>query len=116
TVEFVSSCRALYRSDLQNTDYIAIGIYDVIKYDESFDVYYMTVNHVRDRAQARLLIMAAFVTAAIVSVIGAAQIPSGQRVSAPFEGEAGEPNTFGGYLVLMVGLAAGLRVGAHRLP
>src|SRR5881397_4003005 len=68
----------------------------------------MTVNNVRDRAQARRLIMAAFATAAMVSLIGIAQIPSGQRVSAPFEGESGEPNTFGGYLLLMMSILGGL--------
>src|SRR5207247_1769518 len=69
---------------LQNTVKSAIGFMYVLKYVEYFVVYYMTVNHVRDRAQARRLIMAALVTAASVSVIGAAQIPSGQRVPAPW--------------------------------
>jgi O-antigen ligase len=36
------------------------------------------------------------------------QIPGGERVSAPFEGEIGEPNTFGGYLVLMGAVAVAL--------
>jgi len=43
-----------------------------------------------------------------VSVIGLAQVPSGERVSAPFEGEIGEPNTFGGYLLFMMAIAAGI--------
>src|SRR3989442_7818292 len=61
------------------------------------------------------MVMAAFVTVGIVSVIGAAQIPRGQRVSAPFEGEAGEPNTFGGYLLLMMAIAAGIGLETNRL-
>jgi O-antigen ligase len=36
------------------------------------------------------------------------QIPGGGRVSAPFEGEIGEPNTFGGYLVFMGAVAVAL--------
>src|SRR3989442_10583899 len=100
---------------LQNTVKSAIGFMYVLKYVEYFVVYYMTVNHVRDRAQARRLIMAAFVTAAIVSVIGAPHIPSGQRGSAPFEGEAGEPNTFGGHLFPMMALAPGARLGTDPL-
>jgi O-antigen ligase len=44
----------------------------------------------------------------IVSVIGITQIPGGGRVTAPFEGAQGEPNTFGGYLILMVSVAIGL--------
>jgi O-antigen ligase len=47
-------------------------------------------------------------TCAIVSVIGIATIPGGGRVSAPFEGEVGEPNTFGGYLVFMIAIVVGL--------
>src|SRR3989442_3781689 len=61
------------------------------------------------------MVMAAFVTVGIVSVIGAAQIPSGQLVSAPFEGEAGEPNTFGGYLLLMMAIAGGIGLETNRL-
>jgi O-antigen ligase len=38
------------------------------------------------------------------------QIPGGGRVSAPFEGEIGEPNTFGGYLLFIGMVAAGLLV------
>jgi O-antigen ligase len=36
------------------------------------------------------------------------QIPGGERVSAPFEGEIGEPNTFGGYLLFIGMVAAGM--------
>src|SRR3989475_6124328 len=78
------------------------GFFYVLKYVEYFVVYYMVANNLGDRSQAWRLVGAALLTAAIVSVIGAAQIPSGQRVSAPFEGSEGEPNTFGGYLVLMI--------------
>ena len=100
---------------LQDTVKSAVGFMYVLKYVEYFVVFYMTVNNVRDRAQARRLIMAAFATAAMVSIIGAAQIPSGQRVSAPFEGEAGEPNTFGGYLLLMMAIAGGIGLETNRL-
>src|SRR5713101_4154978 len=55
------------------------GFFYVLKYVEYFFVYYMVVNNVRDRDHAWRLIVAAFVTAAIVSVIGLAQVPSGQR-------------------------------------
>jgi len=66
------------------------------------------VNNLRDREHGWRLVGAAFITAAIVSVIGLAQVPSGERVSAPFEGEIGEPNTFGGYLLFMMAIAAGI--------
>ena len=92
----------------------ATGFFYVLKYVEYFVVYYMVVNNLRDRAHARRLVIAAFLTAAIVSLIGLAQIPSGERVSAPFEGEVGEPNTFGGYLLLMMALAGGIALETYR--
>jgi O-antigen ligase len=84
------------------------GYFYVLKYVEYFVIYYMAVNNLRDREHAWRLVAAAFITAAVVSVIGLAQVPSGERVSAPFEGEAGEPNTFGGYLLFMIAIAAGI--------
>jgi len=93
----------------------AAGFFYVLKYVEYFVVFFMVVNNVRDRDQAWRLVRVAFLTAIIVSVIGIAQIPSGQRVSAPFEGESGEPNTFGGYLLLMMALAGGMALETGRL-
>lgn len=90
------------------------GFLYVLKYMEYFVVYYMVVNNVQDRAQAWRLVRVAFFAAVVVSLIGIAQIPSGERVSAPFEGEVGEPNTFGGYLLIMMGLAAGLLLESPR--
>jgi O-antigen ligase len=93
----------------------AAGYFYVLKYIEYFAVYYMVVNNLRDRAHARRLVVAALVTAAIVSLIGLTQIPSGERVSAPFEGETGEPNTFGGYLLFMMAIAGGMAVEVTSL-
>jgi hypothetical protein len=91
------------------------GFFYVLKYVEYFVVYYLTVNNLRDRPQAWRLVTTAFLTAAIVSVIGLAQIPGGHRVSAPFEGETGEPNTLGGYLLFMMPVAAGVALESPRL-
>src|SRR5262249_59605622 len=54
-------------------------------------------------------------TAVVVSLIGMTQIPSGHRVSAPFEGRDGEPNTFGGYLLLLMAVASGIALETLRL-
>ena len=91
------------------------GMFYVLKYVEYFVVYYMVLNNVSDRKQAWRFVVAAFVTAVIVSLIGMTQIPAGQRVSAPFEGKEGEPNTFGGYLLLMICVAAGIALETARL-
>src|SRR6266852_4516642 len=91
------------------------GFFYVLKYVEYFVVYYMVVNNLVDRRQAWRLVTAAFLTAVIVSLIGMTQIPSGQRVSAPFEGKDGEPNTFGGYLLLLIAVAGGIALETARL-
>jgi hypothetical protein len=91
------------------------GAFYVLKYIEYFVVYYMVVNNLVDRRQAWRLVTAAFLTAVIVSLIGLTQIPSGQRVSAPFEGKEGEPNTFGGYLLLLIAMAGGIALETARL-
>jgi len=91
------------------------GFFYVLKYVEYFVVYYMVVNNLVDRQQAWRFVTAAFLTAVVVSLIGMTQIPSGQRVSAPFEGRDGEPNTFGGYLLLLMAIAGGIALETLRL-
>lgn len=84
------------------------GFFFVLKYVEYFIVFFMVVNHVETEEQVRRLVFFLFLTCFIVSVVGILQIPAGGRVSAPFEGEVGEPNTLGGYLVLIGAIAGGL--------
>ena len=91
------------------------GFFYVLKYVEYFIVYFMVVNNLGDRPQVWRLVTAAFLTAVIVSLIGASQIPSGERVSAPFEGKEGEPNTLGGYLLLMMAIAGGIALETTRI-
>jgi O-antigen ligase len=83
---------------------------------EYFVLYFMVLSSVRTRADIKNYLIAALVACAMVSIIGIAQVPSGARVSAPFEGEGGEPNTFGGYLVLMLSIISGfyLTSSSHR--
>ncbi len=87
----------------------------VLKFIQYFVIYFMVVNILRERRQFERFLLALLATAAIASLIGILQIPSGLRVSAPFEGGAGEPNTFGGYLVLMLALVAGLYLTSESL-
>lgn len=89
------------------------GTLFVLKYIEYFIVYFMIVNHVKSADQIKHLIFCLLLTCFIVSVIGLIQIPGGERVSAPFEGERGEPNTLGGYLLFLGAIAAGLLLKAE---
>ncbi len=84
------------------------GFFFVLKYFQYMFIYFMVANHLKSKRQARSYLWALLITCVIVSVVGMLQIPEGGRVSAPFEGEVGEPNTFGGYLVFMIAIAAGL--------
>ena len=87
---------------------IKTGSLYVLKYLEYFIVFFMMVNHVRNTEQIKRFVFCLFLTCFIASIIGISQIPGGGRVSAPFEGEIGEPNTFGGYLLFIGVVAAGL--------
>lgn len=84
------------------------GFFFVLKYFEYFFVFFMVVNHVRSQQQVVGLVLALLTVGLIVSLYAISQIPSGQRASAPFEGEVGEPNTLGGYLVFLLAIMTGL--------
>ena len=84
------------------------GFFYVLKYIQYFVVYFMVVNNIRERKQVKYFVIALLLTCFAVSIIGLAQVPGGGRVTAPFEGEIGEPNTLGGYLLLMLALVSGL--------
>jgi O-antigen ligase len=80
----------------------------VLKYVEYFIVYFMAVNHLKSTDQIKRFVFCLLLTCFITGIIGILQIPGGERVSAPFEGEVGEPNTFGGYLLFLGAITAGL--------
>jgi O-antigen ligase len=84
------------------------GLFYILRYIEYFLLFILVVNHIHSRKQIKFFLTSFFVTCALVSIYGIIQIPQGIRVSAPFEGETGEPNTFGGYLLFILCLALGL--------
>jgi len=86
------------------------GLFFVLKYLEYMVVFFLVVNYIHTGDQVKRLLFCLFLTCFIVCIYGLTQIPSGVRVSAPFEGEQGEPNTFGGYLVFMGALVTAFLV------
>jgi len=89
------------------------GFFFVIKYFEYFIVYFMAVNYLKSREQIERFTNIMLIVCFIVCIVAISQIPSGVRVSAPFEGPEGEPNTLGGYLVLMLSVLLGLRLAGY---
>ncbi len=84
------------------------GVFFVLKYFEYFVVYFMAVNQLKEKKQLERFLLTILVVCFIVCLVAIYQIPSGARVSAPFEGEEGEPNTLGGYLVFIMSIVLGL--------
>ena len=84
------------------------GIFFVLKYFEYFIIYFIAINHLKEKKQIKRFVFTLLLVCFIVCLIAIYQIPSGARVSAPFEGETGEPNTLGGYLVFMLSISLGL--------
>jgi len=92
------------------------GFFFLLKYYQYFFLFFMTVNLVKTTQQIRTLVTASLVTCFLVSLYAISQIPSGERASAPFEGEFGEPNTLGGYLVFMLAIVGGVLALPRAVP
>jgi O-antigen ligase len=75
----------------------------------------MAVNHLKDKEQIKRFVVAMLVVCMVICIVAILQIPAGGRVTAPFEGEVGEPNTLGGYLVLMLSITLGLLVTSNSM-
>jgi O-antigen ligase len=80
----------------------------ILKYLEYYIIFFMVVGLAYRKSQYRAYLIALFITFMIVNFYAVSQIGHVDRVSAPFEGAEGEPNTLGGYQVLMMCVAMGL--------
>jgi len=86
----------------------------LLKYFEYFLIFFMVGNNLRTSRQVKTYTFFMILTCLIVCAIAWAQIPAGERISAPFESEGGEPNTFAGYLLLMMSLMLGFFIYAQK--
>ncbi len=84
------------------------GFFFLLKYFEYFIIYFIAVNHLKERKQIERFLFTILIVCFVVCIVAIYQVPVGGRVSAPFEGPEGEPNTLGGYLVLMLAIVLGL--------
>lgn len=92
-----------------------IGILYNVKYFQYFMIYLMAASHIRDMKTWRRYLSLIIFTGVAVSIYAIAQIPSGERVTAPFEGVEGEANTLGGYLVIIISLLLGILTGTRTV-
>ncbi len=84
------------------------GFLFVLKYIEYYIVFFMAINCVQSKKQIKTFVTLLLITSAMISIYAIIQIPSGERVSAPFEGNSGEPGTLGGYLILILSISIGI--------
>jgi len=90
------------------------GFLFVLKYFEYVVVYFMAVNILKEKKQIERFVAVMLIVCFVTCIVGLIQVPAGDRVSAPFEGKEGEPNTLGGYLVLMISVTLGLLLTDNR--
>lgn len=91
--------------------YPASALFHNLKYFEYFLLFFMILAHVRSKETVSKMIWAMFIVFFFVCIYGYYQIAHGIRVSPPFDEE---PNTFGGYTVLLMCLAGGMALCDNR--
>ena len=85
----------------------ASGFFFNLKILEYFIIFFMVVNYVKEEREIKTFVILILLVALFVNLYALYQVPSGERVSAPFE-RYGEPNTLGGYLVVIISLSLAL--------
>lgn len=90
------------------------GFLYVLKYFEYVVIYFMAVNILKEKKQVERFVTMMLIVCFVTCIVGLIQVPAGERVSAPFEGQEGEPNTLGGYLILMMAVTIGLLLTDNR--
>lgn len=80
----------------------------ILKYVEYFMLFFMVTNNIRSKKQIKIFIVIFLITCAFTCAYAITTIGESGRATAPFEGAKGEPNTLGGYLVLLFAITAGL--------
>ncbi len=97
---FVSTSMGMIRGNVSPLT----GLFFVLKYVQYFLIYFMVSNHVTTKKQIENFYLVLLLTYIIVVIVAIAQIPQGKRLTAPFEGDGGEPNTLGGFLLLVISM------------
>jgi hypothetical protein len=83
------------------------GLFFMFKYIEYFIVFYLASSIIQNEKQMKDYLKIFFLVFTIVNIYAFTQIGHAERVSAPFQ-HGSEPNTLGGYQVLMLGVLLGI--------
>jgi len=84
------------------------GLFFMFKYIEYFIIFYLASSIIHHEKQIMGFLKLFFAVFLIVNIYAFSQIGHVDRVSAPFQHGSGEPNTLGGYQVLMLGILLGI--------
>ena len=84
------------------------SLFYILKYIEYFMLFFMVSNNIRSKEQVRNFIIIFLITCALTCSYAIATVGQFGRATAPFEGEFAEPNTLGGYLIILFAIAAGI--------
>lgn len=107
------SCIATTLGVINGTVQPKSGFFFNLKYIEYYLLFFLTLAYVRNHRQIRTIIFL-FIGSFIAAIIyGYAQIGMVGRVAAPFDVPP-EPNTFGGYIMLMCCICGGIALSSKK--
>jgi len=84
------------------------GLFFMFKYFEYFIIFYLASSIIHNEKQIQGFLKLFLVVFLIVDIYAFSQIGHVDRVSAPFQHGGGEPNTLGGYQILILGVLLGI--------
>ena len=88
------------------------AIFVMLKMLEYYLIFFLVSHAIRDKKSIQNQLTLFFIVSIIVSIYAATFVGSTERVSSPFEKGGTEPNTLGGYLVIVMCLALALSTQA----
>jgi len=91
-----------------------VALFTLLKMLEYYLIFFMVGMSVTSMAEVRRQLRVFFAVSIVVCVYGIVSIGTQPRVSAPFESGGTEPNTFGGYLMVVMCTAISLAFYAPR--
>jgi O-antigen ligase len=87
---------------------LASSLFYLLKYVEYFMLYFLVTNNLRDKKQIKIFVVFLLIVCMLTCIYALTRIGPEGRATAPFEGQGGEPNTLGGYSVLLFAVVSGL--------